>query len=104
MTMKHMMLTAIGAFAIAATPAIAQMQPSGTQTDPGASTGAMQSGSMQSGSMQNGAMGDSGMKMTAAQTRQMKKCQAMTSDMMAKNKTCAKMMKMHPEMMSSGGM
>ena len=34
----------------------------------------------------------------------MKKCQGMDHDMMMKNKGCMKMMKMHPDMMSDGGM
>lgn len=93
-----MMFAAFAAFAAAATlatPALAQMQPSGTQTDQSTSTGSMQAGSMGNSMMP---------KMSASQMRSMKKCQAMTSDMMAKNKSCTKMMKMHPEMMNSGGM
>jgi hypothetical protein len=42
--------------------------------------------------------------MTMSQKHMMKKCNAMSHDMMMKNAGCMKMMKMHPEMMSGDGM
>ena len=39
------------------------------------------------------------MKMSMAQKKTMNKCNAMSHDMMMKNKSCMKMMKMHPDMM-----
>ena len=42
------------------------------------------------------------MKMSVADKRMMAKCNAMTHDMMMKNKTCMKIMKMHPDMMKGG--
>ena len=38
-------------------------------------------------------------KMSMAQKRMMTKCNAMSHEMMMKNKSCVKMMKMHPDMM-----
>ena len=89
------MITALGAATLIGAPALAQMQSGNSSSSMGTS-----------GSMQSGSMGSSSMapKMGKMQMKQMQKCQAMSSDMMAKNKTCAKMMKMHPEMMNSSGM
>ena len=56
---------------------------------------------MQSGAMGNGAMMSSD-HMSMADKKMMKKCGAMSHDMMMKNKRCMKMMKMHPGMMSGG--
>ena len=42
--------------------------------------------------------------MTMSQKRTMKKCGAMSHDMMMKNAGCMKMMKMHPEMMNGSDM
>ena len=39
------------------------------------------------------------MKMSAAETKQMKSCNAMSHEKMMKNAGCVKMMKMHPDMM-----
>ena len=55
-----------------------------------------QTGAMSSGSMSTGAMS----KMSKSDMKMMDKCKGMDHDMMMKNKTCAKMMKMHPDMMS----
>ncbi|WP_419825168.1 hypothetical protein [Sphingomonas sp.] len=44
-------------------------------------------------------MASGGMKMSAADTRKMKSCNAMSHDTMMKNAGCAKIMKVHPEMM-----
>ena len=58
---------------------------------------------MASGSMQkDGMMSDSGMKMSMKDKKMMTKCQGMSHDMMMKNKSCMKMMKMHPDMMKGG--
>lgn len=59
---------------------------------------------MQSGAMKKDAMMSSGgnMKMSMKDKRMMTKCNAMSHDMMMKNKSCAKMMKMHPDMMKAG--
>ena len=61
------------------------------------SMGAMQGNSM---GMPSGSMG----KMSKSQMATMKRCQAMSSDMMMKDKKCAAMAKMHPEMMQGGMM
>ncbi len=42
------------------------------------------------------------MKMSMADKKMMAKCNAMTHEMMMKNKSCMKMMKMHPDMMKGG--
>ncbi|MDQ2765420.1 MAG: hypothetical protein M3Y22_18660 [Pseudomonadota bacterium] len=41
------------------------------------------------------------MKMSKADTKKMASCHKMSHEMMMKNKGCAKMMKMHPDMMPS---
>lgn len=43
-----------------------------------------------------------GKKMSKSQMAMMNKCKGMAHEMMMKNRSCAKMMKMHPEMMSNG--
>ncbi|WP_416462954.1 hypothetical protein [Sphingomonas sp. VDB2] len=80
--MRILTLIAISAMSIAAaTPALAQ--------------DAMMKGGMKSDKM---------MKMSAADTRKMQSCQAMSHDMMMKNAGCKKIMKMHPDMMKSDKM
>lgn len=80
--MRILTLVAISAMSIAAaTPALAQ--------------DAMMKGGMKSDKM---------MKMSAADTKKMKSCQAMSHDMMMKDAGCKKMMKMHPDMMKSDPM
>ena len=69
--------------------------------------GAMLAGMMAVPSYAQMASGDSmkpmkPMKMSMAQKRMMTKCNAMSHDMMMKNKSCMKMMKMHPDMMKGG--
>ena len=49
--------------------------------------------------MSGDAMKAKPMKMSAAQMKQMKACQAMSHDRMMKNAGCKKMMRMHPDMM-----
>lgn len=95
--MKTRNLTVAAAAAIlAVTPALAQM------SNGSMSSGQMPSGSMSSGQMSNGSMAsDPSMKMSAADKKTMAKCQGMPHDMMMKNRSCMKMMKMHPEMMPS---
>jgi hypothetical protein len=44
------------------------------------------------------------MHMSTHDTMMMKKCQGMDHDMMMKNKSCKKMMKMHPDMMKDDSM
>lgn len=80
--MRILTLVAISTLSIAAvTPALSQ--------------GAMMQGGMKSDKM---------MKMSAADTKMMKKCQAMSHDKMMKNAGCMKMSKMHPDMMKADGM
>ena len=43
-------------------------------------------------------------KMSTADTKKMKSCQAMSRDKMMKNAGCARMMKMHPDTMGSDAM
>ena len=84
--MRILTLIAVSALALsAAVPAFAQ--------DAMASHDQMKSG-MQSGSM----------KMSASSMRKMKSCNAMSHDDMMKNAGCAKMMKMHPDMMKHDDM
>ena len=49
-------------------------------------------------------MASGGMKMSAADMRKMKSCNAMSHDAMMKNAGCAKMMKAHPDMMKQDDM
>ena len=56
--------------------------------------------SMASGQMKSGSM----MKMSAADTRKMKACNAMSHDKMMKNAGCARMMKAYPDMMKQDAM
>lgn len=80
--MKMTTLIAMSALSIvAAAPAVAQ--------------DAMMKDGMKSGSM---------MKMSAADTRKMKACNAMSHGRMMKNAGCKKMMKMHPDMMKHDAM
>ena len=69
--------------------------------------GAMIAGAMSapaSAQMASGNAMSSGhmMKMSASHKRIMTKCMAMSHDGMMKNKSCMKMMKMHPDMMKGG--
>ncbi|MCE7796008.1 hypothetical protein LWE61_05460 [Sphingobium sufflavum] len=80
--MRILTLVAISALSItAATPALAQ--------------DAMMQGGMKSDKM---------MKMSTADMKMMKKCQAMPHEKMMKNAGCMKMSKMHPDMMKGDGM
>lgn len=45
----------------------------------------------------------SAMKMSAADTRKMKACHAMSAAKMARNAACTNLMKAHPDMMQSRG-
>ena len=45
-----------------------------------------------------------GMKMSAADMKKMKSCNAMSHDMMMKDSKCAAMMKAHPDMMKGDAM
>ena len=62
---------------------------------PAVAQDAMMKDGMKSGSM---------MKMSAADTKKMKACNAMSHDKMMNNAGCAKMMKMHPDMMKHDDM
>lgn len=62
---------------------------------PAVAQDAMMKDGMKSGSM---------MKMSASDTKKMKACNAMSHDKMMKNAGCAKMMKMHPDMMKHDDM
>ena len=66
----------------------------------GAAAPAFAQDAMASGQMKSGSM----MKMSAADTRKMKACNAMSHDKMMKNPGCAKMMKAHPDMMKGDAM
>jgi len=60
---------------------------------------------MSNGAMSNKAMGSSpAMKMTPMEMKTMKKCNAMSHDMMMKNAGCMKAMTMHPDMMGGDSM
>ena len=52
----------------------------------------------------HGQMASGGMKMSAADTRKMARCNAMSHGAMMKNAGCAKMMKAHPDMMKQDTM
>lgn len=58
----------------------------------------------QNSMMGSGGMQPGGMKMTKSQMASMNRCKKMSHHMMMKNRTCMKMMKMHPEMMRGGDM
>ena len=62
---------------------------------PAVAQDAMMKDGMKSGSM---------MKMSAADTKKMKACNAMSHDRMMKNAGCKAMMKAHPDMMKHEGM
>ncbi|HEX7855122.1 MAG TPA: hypothetical protein VF503_15645 [Sphingobium sp.] len=62
---------------------------------PAVAADAMMKDHMGSGSM---------MKMSAADTKKMDQCNAMSHDAMMKSASCKKMMKMHPDSMKSDGM
>ncbi len=49
-------------------------------------------------------MSSGGMKMSAADSKMMKSCMAMTEAKMMKNAGCVKMMKAHPDMMKHDSM
>jgi hypothetical protein len=84
--MRKMMMIALSALAFgAAVPAIAQ--------DAMASHDQMASGSMKAGK-----------KMSAADTKKMDACSAMSHDAMMKDSKCAKMMKARPDTMKSDAM
>ena len=84
-------LAAVAALVIAGTaPALAQDMAGG------------QSGTAMNSMAPSGSMGSG--TMTKSQMATMKKCQAMSSDKMMKNKKCTSMAKMHPEMMQGGSM
>lgn len=79
--MRTTILIAISALTMGAVPALAQDT-------------MMKKDSMQSGQM----------TMSATEMKKMKSCQAMSHEKMMKNAGCARMMKMHPDMMKSDGM
>lgn len=97
--MKSIILLSTAAIlGFAAAPAAAQMQ-----------SGQMQSGAMQNGTMEHEAMAPAGahpagshMAMSRADRRMMTRCRAMSHRAMMKNRACAKMMRMHPDMMRGG--
>ena len=69
----------------------------------GAAVGAPAYAQMESGSMKkDGMMSGDHMKMSMKDKKMMSKCQGMDHGMMMKNKSCMKMMKMHPDMMKGG--
>ena len=86
-----------------ATPPSGTMQPQPMQPGSMPQSNAMQPNSMPSGSMpsdtQNNGMSPSAPAMSASDMKKMKACQAMSPDAMMKNARCAKLMKMHPDMM-----
>jgi hypothetical protein len=88
---------AFAAAAMATGPAFAQDTSGQMSGQSGSQTGSMPA----SGDTGSSSMSSSGM--TKSQMATMKKCQAMSSDMMMKNKKCASMAKMHPEMMQGAG-
>lgn len=91
--MRTFALIAFSALALsAAVPAFAQ--DAMASHDQMAAHDSMKSDSMKSGSM----------KMSAGSMRKMKTCNAMSHDAMMKNAGCAKMMKMHPDMMKHDDM
>jgi hypothetical protein len=57
----------------------------------------------QSGATSNSMSAKPASKMSSADKERMKACQAMGRDAAMKDTGCVKMMKAHPEMMSSGG-
>lgn len=79
MTRTTLILSSL-VLALAAAPAVAQMQGSAMKTD------------------------GHDMKMSKSQMVTMNRCKAMSQTMMAKNRTCMAMMKKHPGMMQSGKM
>ncbi len=85
---------------LAAGAALAQ-----TSSDGSTSSGNMSGGSASSaGSMSTGATSNSGdmttRSMSKADMATIKRCKAMSNDMMMKDTKCMKMMKMHPNMMT----
>jgi hypothetical protein len=56
------------------------------------------------GAMKTDSMAAKPMAMSAKDMKTMKSCNAMSHDMMMKNKTCMTMSKMHPDMMKGDGM
>lgn len=85
------------AFAIAALGTV----PSIAQTTGRSGSMSGQDRSMNGSAMRDGSMSTGMTKMSKSQMATMKRCQAMTSDKMMKNRSCAKLQKMHPEMMNS---
>ncbi|GHH25569.1 hypothetical protein GCM10008023_39030 [Sphingomonas glacialis] len=57
----------------------------------------------QNGMMSSGGMQPAGMKITKSQMASMNRCKKMSHHMMTKNRTCMKMMRMHPDMISEDG-
>lgn len=85
--MKAMIIGALTALGVAAgAPAWAQ-DTSGQMGAMGGNSSSMSTSPMASRSM------------SKSQMATMKRCQAMSSDIMMKNKKCSAMVKMHPEMM-----
>ena len=68
----------------------------------GTALGAPAYAQMESGMKKDGMMSGDHMKMSMKNKKMMTKCQGMSHDMMMKNKSCMKMMKMHPDMMKGG--
>lgn len=91
---KTMISAAFAVAALGAVPSVAQM------TGQSGSMGG-QDRSMGGSTMGNGGMSTGMAKMSKSQMATMKRCQAMTSDKMMKNRSCIKLQKMHPEMMNS---
>jgi hypothetical protein len=65
--------------------------------------GAMMKSDGAMGAMKSDTMAAAPMAVSAADTKKMKACHAMTPAKMAKDKGCMKMAKMHPDMMKSQG-
>ena len=63
-----------------------------------------QTGSMSTGAMKSDKMASEPMKMSKADMKMMKKCQAMDHDKMMSDMKCKKMMDAHADMMKSDGM
>ena len=64
--------------------------------------GTSASAQMSNGMMKADHMGMDHMKMSTADMTRMKRCQKMTHKVMMKSRSCAAMMKSHPDMMKSG--
>lgn len=85
--MRIFTLLAVSALSLAAaTPALAQQ------------------GMAKDNMMKDGMHAQPAMRMSAADARQMRSCKAMSHTRMMHNARCARMMRMHPDMMSDGMM